>query len=86
MHAEYMALVAEIQEVEMPRMVFEELGLQVIQPRVIREDNKACKLFVVYAGNFNRTKRIDVRYHIVRKRITKGNVFADYVHTAENVA
>ena len=81
-----MALAAEVQEVEMQRMVFEELGLPVMQPTVIREDNKACQLFADHAGNFNRTKHIDVRYHFVRERITKGNVRVDYVSTAENVA
>ena len=70
----------------MQRMVFEELGLPVLQPTVIREDNKACQLFADHAGNFNRTKHIDVRYHFVRERIAKGCVRVDYVATAENVA
>ena len=70
----------------MQRMVFEELGLPVLQPTVIREDNKACQLFVDHAGNFNRTKPIDIRYHFVRERIAKGSVRVDYVATAENVA
>ena len=56
-----MALAAEVQEVEMQRMVFEELGLPMLQPTIIREDNKACQLFADHAGNFNRTKHIDVR-------------------------
>ena len=55
-----MALAAEVQEVEMQRMVFEELGLPIMQPTVIREDNKACQLFADHASNFNRTKHIDV--------------------------
>ena len=41
MEAEDMALAAEVQEFEIQRMVFEELGLLVLQPIVIREDNKA---------------------------------------------
>ena len=45
MEAEYMALAAEVQEVEHHRMVFEELGFSVAQPTVIKEDNKACQLF-----------------------------------------
>ena len=38
-------------------------------PVVIREDNKACQIFADHAGNFSRTKHIDVRYHFVRKRV-----------------
>ena len=65
MKAGSMVLAAEVQEVEMRRVVFEELGLLVMQPTVIREDNKACQLFADHAANFNRTKHIDVRYHFV---------------------
>ena len=60
-----MALAAEVEEVEMQRMVFEELELPVVQPAVIRENRKACQLFAVHGGNFNMTKHIEVRYHFV---------------------
>ena len=86
MEAKYKALAAKIQEVEMQRMVFEELGLPVLQPTVMREDNKACQLFADRARNFNRIKHIDVRYHFVQERMTMGNVRVDYMPTAENVA
>ena len=69
-----MALAVEVQEVEMQRMVFEELGLLVLQPTVIRKDNKTCQLFVDHADNFNGTKHIDLRFHFVRERITNSDV------------
>ena len=80
-----MALKAEVLEMKMQRMVFEELGLLVLQPIVIGEENKAFKLFVDHTGNFNWTKHIDERYHFVRERITKGNFCVDYVPTANNL-
>ena len=43
MDAVYMALGAEVQEVEMQRMVFEGLGLPVMQPSVVHEDNKVLE-------------------------------------------
>ena len=86
MGSEYIPLAAEVQEVEMQRMVFEELRLAVIQPTVIREDNKACQLFKDHAGNINKIYHIDVMYHFVRERIANGIVSVDYVVTAENVA
>ena len=61
MKAGSMALAAEVQEVEMQQVDFEELGLPVLQPTVILEDNKACQLFADHAGNVNRTKHNDVR-------------------------
>ena len=86
MEAEYMALAAEVQEVEQQRMVFEELGLPVVQPTIIKEDNKACQLFADHPGNHQRTKHIDVRYHFVRERLHRGSVRVDYVPTSDNVA
>ena len=50
MEAEYMALAAEVQEVEMQQMVFEKLGFSIAQPTVIREDNKACQLYADHGG------------------------------------
>ena len=81
-----MALAAEVQETDQQRMMFEELGLPVSQPTIIREDNKACQLFADHAGNFGRTKHIDVRYHFVRERIQQRNVRMDYIPTSKNVA
>ena len=81
-----MALVVQVQETDQQRMMFEELGLPVSQPTIIKEDNKACQLFADHAGNFKRTKHIDVRYHLIRERIQQGNVNVDYIPTSKNVA
>jgi hypothetical protein len=86
MEAEYMALAAETQEAIWLRMVLEELGVQMAGPVVIREDNKACQMFADHAGNFSRTKHIDVRYHFVRERVERGDIRVDYVSTDEQVA
>lgn len=86
MEAEYMALAAETQEAIWLRMVLEELGVELAGPVVIREDNKACQMFADRAGNFARTKHIDVRYHFVRERAERGDIRVDYVCTEEQVA
>jgi hypothetical protein len=86
MEAEYMALAAETQEAIWLRMILEELGVQLAEPVVIREDNKACQMFADHAGNFARTKHIDVRYHFVRERVERGDIRVDYVRTEEQVA
>ena len=86
MEAEYMALAAETQVAIWLRMVLEELGVQMAGPVVIREDNKACQMFADHAGNFSRTKHIDVRYHFVRERVERGDIRVDYVSTDEQVA
>ena len=45
-----MAIAGEVQEVEQQSMVLEELGLPVVQPKTVREDNK-----VDHPGNHQRT-------------------------------
>ena len=84
--AEYIALAVEVQETDKQRLIFEELGLPVSQPTIIREDIKACQVFANHAGNFGKTKHIDVRYHFVRERIRQGKVRVDYIPTSGNVA
>ena len=86
MEAEYMALAAETQEAIWQMMVLQELGVEISSPIVIREDNKACQMFADHAGNFGRTKHIDVRYHFVRERLARGDIRIDYVRTDEQVA
>ena len=50
MEAEYTALAEDTQQAIWLKMVFEELGVQVAGPIVIREDNKACQMFADHAG------------------------------------
>ena len=77
MKAGDMAFVAEFQEMKHHRMVFEELGISIAQPTVIKEDNKDCQLFADHAGSHSRSKHIDVRYHFIREHIQRGSVRVD---------
>ena len=86
LEAEYIALAAETQEAIWQKMVLQEPGAEVSSPIVIREDNKACQMFADHAGNFSRTKHIDVRYHFVCERLARGDIRIDYVSTEEQVA
>ena len=81
-----MALAAEVQETDYQRMVFEELGVPLLKPSVIKEDNKACQLFADHSGSHQRTKHIDVRHHFVRERIQRESIRVDYIPTSDNVA
>ena len=67
-------------------MVFEELGLPVIELTIIKEDCKACQLFADHPRNNKRTKHIDVRYHFMRECIHHVSVRVDYVPTCDNIA
>ena len=86
MEAEYMALAAETQEAIWMRMVLEKLRVELAGPVIIRDDKKACQLFADHAGNFARTKHIDICYDFVRERAERGDIRVDYVCTEEQVA
>ena len=75
-------IAAEVQEVEMLTMVLEELGLPVLQRKIIREDIQPYQLFADHAGNFTSTKHID----FVGERIIKGSVRAYYIATTKKNA
>ena len=81
-----MALAAEVQETNQQRMMFEELGVPLLKPSVIKEDNKACQLLADHAGNFQRTKHIDVRHKFVRECMQRGFIDHCLFTTSDNVA
>ena len=86
MEAKYMALAAEVPNVEHQKTAFDELGLPLMQPTIIQDDNRACQPFADHPGNIQKTKHIDVIYHFVREHIQCGSLRVDYVLTSENVA
>ena len=59
MDSEYYAICKSVQEALYLRMLFEEVGLRVDSPLVIREDNRACIAFSKDPGEHTRTKHID---------------------------
>ena len=68
------------------RMVLKELGLPVVEPTIVKDDNMACQPFADNPGNHQWTKHIEVRYHFVTERIHRGSVLVYYVPTSDNAA
>ena len=67
MEAEYYAVCKATQEAICLRMLFEESGIRVDRPLVIKEDNQACISFTKNPGENSKTKHIDVRRCFVRQ-------------------
>ena len=64
--AEYRTIVGACNDVIWLRSFLNELGIQIDEPVLFREDNQAC---VTMATNFvtnKRTKHIDVKHHVIR--------------------
>ena len=60
--------------------------LQQLDPIVLLEDNQSC---IEYSKNntaHDRTKHIEIKYHLVREQIQQGNIALAKVPTKKNVA
>jgi hypothetical protein len=86
MESEYYAVCKATQEAIYLRMLFEESGMRVEQPLVIKEDNQACISFTKQPGDHTRTKHIDVRSCFVRRWVEHGELVLEHVDTTEQLA
>jgi hypothetical protein len=55
-------------------------------PQIIFADNQASIKLAENPNSHDRTKHIDIRYHIVREALANGSIFLQYVPTNEMVA
>lgn len=52
----------------------------------IMEDNQACLAMASNPSSSNKTKHVDVRYHLVRDCVARGEVSLEYVSTVDVLA
>ena len=81
MEAEYYAVCKAVQEAIYLRMLFEETGINIELPLVVKEDNQACIAFTKQPGEHSRTKHIDVRSCFVRQWIERGDLVLEPIST-----
>ena len=86
MEAEYYAVCKATQEAIYLRMLFEESGMKVEQPLIIKEDNQACISFTKQPGDHSRTKHIDLRSCFVRRWVEHGELILEQVDTKQQLA
>jgi len=86
MEAEYFAVCKAVQEAIYLRMLFEESGMKVDAPLVIKEDNQSCIAFTKNPGEHSRTKHIDVRSCFVRQWVEHGELVLEGIDTKEQLA
>jgi hypothetical protein len=86
MEAEYYAVCKATQEAIYLRMLFEESGMKVEQPLVIKEDNQACISFTKQPGDHTRSKYIDVRSCFVRRWVEHGELVLEQIDTSQQLA
>ena len=86
--AEYYALCEATKEALHVQKLLAELKQEsVLEQTLIFEDNNACVQWSKTEGlDHNRTKHIDIRYHMIRDNVKKQRVKIEYVPTQEMVA
>ena len=86
--AEYMALTDAVKEAIWLRKLLGEIGIGVsAKPTTIFEDNTGCIALAKNPEHHQRTKHIDVRYHMVREQVDKfKTIHLEYVPTSDQVA
>ena len=86
MEAEYMAACAAAQEALWLRVLLADLGVDIVKPISLKEDNQAAIAFSKNPGYHKRSKHIDIRYHFVRERVAAGELTLDCIPTESQLA
>jgi hypothetical protein len=84
--AEYMAIAEALKDVIWWRQFLGELGYDISQPTPILGDNMGSLALAANPGHHERTKHIDVKYHLIREHLTVGAVTLKHVATQLNAA
>jgi len=71
--AEYMALGDTVKELLWLKQLLTQIGLHLLDPPVIYEDNEGCKLLTSHPVAHQRTKHIDIRHHFVRDHLSNNH-------------
>ncbi|CAM9671584.1 unnamed protein product, partial [Phaeothamnion confervicola] len=72
--AEYVAAAYAVQHARWLRRLARGLGLSVTAPTPIHEDNQPCSDNVTNLFSERRAKHIDIKFHIGRERVERGEV------------
>jgi len=84
--AEYVGATPAVQEVVWLRDLLCELGITDTSPSILNMDNRGAVSLTRGAGDSNRTKHIDIRYHFIRSHVESKCIKVQYLPTDEMIA
>ena len=79
----YGAMVQSVCEIMWIRWLLMEVGIEISVPTKLWYDNQVAKHIAYNLVFHKQTKRIEIDYHFVRKKIRLGLIFTRYVMTRE---
>lgn len=84
--AEYIALVATIQEGTWLTQLTDELNIGLIEPMLVYCDNQSTIKLAESEAYRKRTKHIDIKFQYIREKVMKKQVQINFVGTEKNIA
>jgi hypothetical protein len=84
--SEYVAACDGTKEAVWLRKLFEELGIEMVLPTVLFEDNNSCIAQTENPLHHKRTKHIDVYYHYTRQMVEEDIVVLEKIDTSDQIA
>jgi hypothetical protein len=84
--AEYIAACNATKEALWLRQVLLEVGFKQAKATTIGADNQGAIILSEQQSNHDRSKHIDVKYHLTREQVARGNIHLTYVRSCDNVA
>lgn len=84
--SEYIALAHMCKEVVWANQLNQELNLPMTLPSTIFSDNQAAKAIAEDPQHQKRAKHIDVKYHLLKDHVEKGDVTIQFVSTQNQLA
>lgn len=84
--AEYVGATPAVQEIIWLRDLLYELGVADSSPSLLNMDNRGAVSLTRGAGDSNRTKHIDIRYHFIRSHVEDKRIKVQYTPTDEMIA
>ena len=85
-NAEYIAIAEATKDIMWWRPLLRQLGYDISAPTVLLNDNQGSIHLAWNGDNGNRSKAIDVKYHLIRQELRDKTIDLSYVATQHNVA
>ena len=86
MQSEYMALCAATLQSLWLINIVRKIGYSKLNPITPLEDNQSCIQYSKNNIDHDKTKHIDIKYHLVREQVQQGNISIAKIPTKKNVA
>jgi len=74
------------QQIGWTQNLLSEMGIPILSPTVVYQDNMSTIKLIHHKGNEARTKHIDLRYNVIREFLQKQKIIVKYLPTEYMIA